>query len=124
MYAPAIELDPGVYPRIVHVGLIGVGLLGEDHEALPGMQAVAGGVALLVIGKQGPLARDDVVEEVVVALCGPKGVSGPAELPPILVRDEVDVVGGGEDLVGVLGYGHLFRALLIDSLSRYSRIYL
>ena len=72
MYAPAIELDPGVYPRIVHVGLIGVGLLGEDHESLTCMELVARLVSILVLRDQCATPRYDVMKQIVVSLRGSK----------------------------------------------------
>ena len=84
-HSRAIKLDPDVLPRKRPVRLVGVHLLGKDHEALTRSQLDATDLCVSPRVVEPPLAQDNVVKEVVTAPGRAKRISWPTDLTPILV---------------------------------------
>ena len=92
-----VKLQPDVFPGVVLVGAVGGDLAGEDQKAFPRPGLVFAGDAFRVVAVQLALARDDIVEQVVVAHEGAEGVQGCALLPAILIEPQVQKVFIWED---------------------------
>ena len=93
----APELQPNVFPGVVLVGEVGVHQAGADEEPLVGAQLIAPGGAVGAGGVQLAMARDDVVEQEIVAHKRPEGVQGGALLPAVLEQPQVQKVFIGEN---------------------------
>ena len=94
--ADAVELDPDVFPRVIHVGVIGVGLPGEDEKPLPLPQMVGRLLAGLVGGRQRAAPGDDVVEQVMAAPKRSEGMSWCAHLATVLVWHQIYIFTSGK----------------------------
>ena len=97
-----VELHPGIHPGLALVGAVGVDLPGADQEPLARAKVVIMGDAAGVVGVEHPPAGDDVVEQVVVADKGPKGVEGGALPPAVLVGSQVKEAVVGENGEGIV----------------------
>ena len=91
-YRGAVKLHPGVLPGVFDIGKVDIHLTGKDQKAFAGTQVKTMFFTAVVGVEQRSLARDDVVKQVMAALCRPKGMARLAHLTSVLEEHEVDIV--------------------------------
>ena len=94
----SVKLDPHILPRISLVGKIGIDKARTDQKSLPGLKLIpTGSHSILPCGIQTAAPRNDIVEQVVVADEGPKGVQRFALLISVLIDTQIQKIFIGKD---------------------------
>ena len=83
--AQAVKFQPGVFPGVLRVGAVGGDLARHNQKAVSRRDFV-----FVAVGQQHPPARNDVVEQVMVAGVGPIGMGGTGALPAELIQVQIN----------------------------------
>ena len=89
----AVKFDPDILPGMVLVGKIGVDQAGADEKPLPRLELIPpGGDPVLLRGIQRAPSGYDIVEEIVVADEGAKGLEGLTLLIAVLKDPQIQEI--------------------------------